>query len=545
MPVLVNEHTGENSWGVRFLRMFDMSNDSHLFRTRAELEKQGYRLVGNVFVPSPPSPFSHTAGEGGRIAAPDLSSRAAGEGGYELPKASQELIARARQLRREATTAESLLWELLRDRRLLGRKFRRQHPIGQFIADFFCDDARLIIEIDGAVHREPTQQERDRLREEILREHGFAILRFTNDQILDRTEQVLREIAAFVTAHSYEHPSPLSQSLGRGAGGEGYLPLYEAKMIWHYDHRYGTYEGVSDRSSTQLPTPNERQHADPHFVVQPWYWVPAEEVQARLGDWRRGWLVGFRDVTNATNERTAIFSLLPRVGVGHTMPIVLTGEISAIHLSCFLANLNVLIFDWALRQKIGGTHLTFFILRQLPVLPPDAYTAEDLRFIVPRALELVYTSWDMKPFADDVWREADEGLRAVIRPHPPTPSPAALGEGFPFPPFTWNEERRAVLRAELDAYYARLYGLTRKQLRYILDPADLTERELADILDPWEEVRDLLDPAGYAARVAASTFPGETFRVLKEKEIRQYGEYRTRRLVLEAWEKLAQHSTKA
>ncbi|MFS8783236.1 endonuclease domain-containing protein, partial [Synechococcus sp. R6-7] len=233
VPVLVNERTGENSWGVRFLRMFDMSNDSHLFRTRAELEAQGYRLVGNVFVPSPPSPLSHAAGEGGRIATPDLSSRAAGEGGYELPKASQELIARARQLRREATTAESLLWELLRDRRLLGRKFRRQHPIGQFIADFFCDDARLIIEIDGAVHREPTQQERDRLREEILREHGFAILRFTNEQIFDHTEQVLQEIAAYVTAHSYEHPSPLSQSLGRGAGGEGYLPLYEAKMIWH------------------------------------------------------------------------------------------------------------------------------------------------------------------------------------------------------------------------------------------------------------------------------------------------------------------------
>lgn len=545
VPVLVNERTGENSWGVRFLRMFDMSNDSHLFRTRAELEAQGYRLVGNRFVPSPPSPLSHAAGEGGRIAAPDLSSRAAGEGGYELPRASRELIARARQLRREATTAESLLWELLRDRRLLGRKFRRQHPIGQFIADFFCDDARLIIEIDGAVHREPTQQERDRLREEILREHGFAILRFTNEQIFDRTEQVLQEIAAYVTAHSYEHPSPLSQSLGRGAGGEGYLPLYEAKMIWHYDHRYGTYEGVRDRSSTQLPTPDEHQHADPHFVVQPWYWVRAEEVAARLGEWRRGWLLGFRDVARSTDERTAIFSLLPRVGVGHTMPIVLTGEISAIHLSCFLANLNVLIFDWALRQKIGGTHLTFFILRQLPVLPPSVYTAEDLRFIVPRVLELVYTSWDMKPFADDVWREADEGLRAVIRPHPPTPSPAALGEGFPFPPFTWNEERRAILRAELDAYYARLYGLTRKQLRYILDPADLTERELADILDPREEVADPLDPAGYATRAAASTFPGETFRVLKEKEIRQYGEYRTRRLVLEAWEKLAQHSIKA
>jgi very-short-patch-repair endonuclease len=527
VPVLVNEHTGENSWGVHFLRMFDMSNDSHLFRTRAELEKQGYRLVGNVFVPSPPGPLS----------------RAAGEGGYELPKASRELIARARQLRREATAAESLLWELLRDRRLLGRKFRRQHPIGQFIADFFCDDARLIIEIDGAVHREPTQQERDRLREEILREHGFAILRFTNDQILDRTEQVLREIAAFVTAHSYEHPSPLSQSLGRGAGGEGYLPLYEAKMIWHYDHRYGTYEGVRDRSSTQLPTPDEHQHADPHFVVQPWYWVSAEEVKARLGAWQRGWLLGFRRIARATDERTAIFTLIPATGAGDNV-FLLFPDTNSVLTATLTGNLISLPFDWVVRQKLAGVNMNFFYVEQFPVLPPSVYTAEDLRFIVPRVLELVYTSWDMKPFADDVWREADEGLRAVIRPHPPTPSPAALGEGFPFPPFTWNEERRAILRAELDAYYARLYGLTRKQLRYILDPADLTERELEDILDPREEVADPLDPAGYATR-AASTFPGETFRVLKEKEIRQYGEYRTRRLVLEAWEKLAQHSIKA
>lgn len=540
VPVLVNERTGENPWDVRFMAMFHMSNDSHLFRTRAELEKQGYRLVGNVFVPSPPGPLSHAAGEGGRIAAPDPSSRAAGEGGYELPRASRELIARARQLRREATTAESLLWELLRDRRLLGRKFRRQHPIGQFIADFFCDDARLIIEIDGAVHREPTQQERDRLREEILREHGFAILRFTNEQIFDHTEQVLQEIAAYVTAHSYEHPSPLSQSLGRGAGGEGYLPLYEAKMIWHYDHRYGTYESVRDRSSTQLPTPDEHQHADPHFVVQPWYWVPAEEVQARLGDWRRGWLLGFRRIARATDERTAIFTLIPATGAGDNVFLLLP-DTNSVLTATLTGNLISLPFDWVVRQKLAGVNMNFFYVEQFPVLPPDAYTPEDLRFIVPRALELVYTSWDMKPFADDVWREADEGLRAVIRPHPPTPSPAALGEGFPFPSFTWNEERRAILRAELDAYYARLYGLTRKQLRYILDPADLTERELEDILDPREEVADPLEPAGYATRAAASTFPGETFRVLKEKEIRQFGEYRTRRLVLEAWEKLAQH----
>jgi hypothetical protein len=112
------------------------------------------------------------------------------------------------------------------------------------------------------------------------------------------------------------------------------------------------------------------------------------------------------------------------------------------------------------------------------------------------------------------------------------------GEGIPFPPFRWDESRRAVLRAELDAYYALLYGLTRKQLRYILDPADLTERELSDILDPWEEVHDPLDPQGYAERCAKSGFPGETFRVLRDKEIAEHGEYRTRRLVLEAWENI-------
>jgi hypothetical protein len=89
--------------------------------------------------------------------------------------------------------------------------------------------------------------------------------------------------------------------------------------------------------------------------------------------------------------------------------------------------------------------------------------------------------------------------------------------------------RRALLRAELDACYARLYGLTRKQLRYILDPRDLTDRELQDILDPAEDPPD-------APRT--TDFPGETFRVLKERELKQYGEYRTRRLVLAAWDAL-------
>ena len=342
-----------------------------------------------------------------------------------------------------------------------------------------------------------------------------------------------------------------------------YLPLYEAKMMHQFDHRYATYEGASEANLNAgiLPQLSAEQKANPLATVMPRYWVPAAEVDARLKEWTHGWLLGFRDITSAIVERTAIFSLLPRVGVGNNAPLMLLNISAAPLVACLLANLNGLACDYVTRQKIAGTHMNFFFVKQLPIVPPSAYTPADLAFIVPRVLELVYTAWDIKAFADDLWADLSPGPsparggelsrellraqweanRAATGGHPWDPPAWAeiTAEGCPLPPFKWDEDRRAVLRAELDAYYARLYGLTRKQLRYILDPADLTAGELADILDPREEVADPLDPAGYAARAAASAFPGETFRVLKEKELRQYGEYRTRRLVLEAWERLA------
>jgi hypothetical protein len=381
VPVLWREEPEENPWGVRFLRLFDMSNDSHLFRTREDLEGQDFRLVGNRFVSK---------------------------------------------------------------------------------------------------------------------------------------EQV-------------------------------YLPLYEAKMFWHYDHRFATFEGKDTRDV------EPREKEDPTFLPLPRYWVAKEEVEERLTKrdkngnviwrWERDWGMGWRDITNATNERTFVASIYPRFGAGDTF-LQMLPEVSAPEILALLANLNSLPFDFVTRQKIGGTHLKFHVTKQLPVLPPDRYTPKDLRFIVPRVLELAYTAWDLAPLAQDVWEEADEGLREAIRAwvagarlHPDAP-PEWVETPYPFPPFLWNEERRALLRAELDAYYAHLYGLNRKQLRYILDPKDLTEEELRNILSDDEEVKDPLDEEAYQKRVEASRFPGETFRVLKDKDLKRYGEYRTRRLVLEAWEAL-------
>ena len=233
------------------------------------------------------------------------------------------------------------------------------------------------------------------------------------------------------------------------------------------------------------------------------------------------WLMAFRAIGRPTDTRTMIFSLLPRCAVGNSAPVFPSlAQEPSFHL-CLLGNLNAAIFDFVARTKVGGANLNFFIVEQLPVLPPSFYRPADITYVGSRVFELVYTANDMQPFADAL-----------------CVSESPLATSVPRMPYRWDEERRVLLRAELDAWFARAYGLTRKELRYILDPADLTARELENILDPWEEVRDPLNSADYAQRVATSDFPSETFRVLKEKERAKFGEYRTRRLVLEAWETL-------
>ena len=265
------------------------------------------------------------------------------------------------------------------------------------------------------------------------------------------------------------------------APGDGLLPLYEAKMIHQFDHRWATYEGDGSRDVTLA------EKTDPDFAVTPRYWVDEAEVEQRLNakGWTRGWLMGWRDITNATNERTVIASVVPRVGVGNQMPLMLpANREDGREYAVLLANLSALVFDFIARHKTGGTHMNYFIYKQLPVFPPTRYTETDLAFIVPRILELTYTAHDLKPWAKDL--------------------------GYDGPPFPFDPDRRAQVRAELDACYARLYGLTRDELRYILDPAD----------------------------VMGENYPSETFRVLKNNEIRQFGEYRTQRLVLRAWGQL-------
>lgn len=267
---------------------------------------------------------------------------------------------------------------------------------------------------------------------------------------------------------------PLTQA------GERMVPLYEAKMIHQMDHRWATYDNGRSRDATGA------EKADPDWEPMPRYWVPEAEVDAKLTarGWRRGWLMGWRDIARATDERTTISAVIPRTACGDKYLLMMPGKEPNLA-ACLLANMDSLVADFVARQKVGGPAFKYFTMRQVAYLPPTFYTPSRLAFVTPRVLELTYTSHTLAPFARDL--------------------------GHDGPPFAWDEDRRARLRAELDAFYARAYGLNRDELRYILDPAS----------------------------VMGEAYPSETFRVLKTKEERLYGEYRTERLVLEAWDRLS------
>ena len=403
-----------------------------------------------------------------------------------------------------------------------------------------------------------------------------------------------------------------------------HLPLYEAKLIHHFDHRWATYTTDPNTGTVASRDVTLQEKQDASFSITPRYWVPAREVWLRLADlpdelmralkaddghatilavtkvlfgrhltalraqapgtaalaawesfidlhayakdidpeelgvkplkknaaglldeglplaeqqllrlaeeasnlpmppaglsseesalrlaerWLKEscpkWLMGWRDICRATDERTVIASVLPAVGTGDTLLLMFPSSKVGSRRACLLADQCSLIHDFVARQKIGGTHLKYHVKKQIATLPPDRYTETNLSFIIPRVLELTFTATDITPWAEDLvsqWKLDDGNWK------PDTPEPIRRS---PLVPFPFDQERRAVLRAELDAYYARLYGLDRNELRYILDPED----------------------------VMGNDYPSETFRVLKDREIREYGEYRTQRLVLEAWDR--------
>lgn len=299
---------------------------------------------------------------------------------------------------------------------------------------------------------------------------------------------------------------------------EEYLPLYEAKMIHHFDHRWGTYQGQSDAQKKQgkLPELSSAMHDDPTLVSIPHYWVRRTETEERLGSWQHRWLLGFRNVTRATDLRTVISAIIPISAVGHSMPVLYSsvGAPGCAILSALLASYTA---DYVMRQKLGGVNLTYGYFNQLSAPTPASFQqplwakAESQNigeWILSRVLELTYTAWDLEPFAQDC--------------------------GWHGPPFRWDEERRFVLRCELDAAFFHLYltansnGGWKPARRAEGSPHDETPEQLSELQSHFPKPRD------------AVTHILDTFPIVKRKEEDKWGEYRTKRVILEIYDALAE-----
>lgn len=303
--------------------------------------------------------------------------------------------------------------------------------------------------------------------------------------------------------------------------GTEFLPLYEAKLLGHFDHRFSTYRGATQAQINKgtLPRPSATEHDDPDLEPLARYWVAGPEVRDRLagrlvlpdetldmavGDGgshrevrgrrsrrarpaigsgghaeERGWLLGWRDIARASDARTFVPSVLPTSAVNHKFPLAFPatpGYGPLLH-----AVWSSVVFDYVARQKISGTGMTYFIVKQLACPTPATFaepapwqpSASMAEWVLPYVLELSYTSWRLRPYTREI---GDDG-----------------------PPFRWDPERRALLRADLDAAFLHVYGLTRPEAEHVLD----------------------------------------SFFVVAKYEERDHGEFRTRRLVLDAYDRMA------
>lgn len=261
-----------------------------------------------------------------------------------------------------------------------------------------------------------------------------------------------------------------------------YIPMMESKLMHQFDSRWATY------SDDNLQSISKINKSDSKLEVNPRYEIQRSEVQAQLaGIWTRKWLLCWRDICRNTDERTIICSILPLSGTDFTIRVGFPLANPLLGSVALISSFNSFCVDYIARQMVSGTHLSDYITKQLALLPISTFSEQCqwsasssntyFDWLLPRVLELTYTAWDLQPFARDC--------------------------GYAGPPFRWDEERRFLLRCELDAAYFHLYGIARDDVTYIL----------------------------------------ETFPIIKRKDEERYGVYRTQQVILAIYDAIAQAIT--
>ncbi len=402
VPVLIKDGPPErNPWNIRFQRMFDMSNDSHLFRTSVQFETQGFHLQGNIFqgagekyLPLYEAKmmyyFTHRYG--------DYAMRPEASLDSELPRIPSTTLQDPTYVVKPRYWVEE--WEVVKATSNVPKLLIQAVEVDSE------DQARQVLSAWFAGYALAQGREHD----------GNEILLRNVVSVWDSMEAALQARFAAMALH------------------EEY-PIDESDFFW------------IDLDTTYL-----------------------EAAERIIRKRTPKWLIGFRDICRATDERTAIFTVLPPVAVGHTMPVAfLRGEPDL-----FLACVSSFAFDWVLRQSLGGTHLAYFVLKQIALPQPSTFTVDQIALLRSRVIELVYTSWDIRAFAQRL--------------------------DYNGAPFVWNEDRRFVMRCEIDALCFHLYSIGRDDAEYILN----------------------------------------SFPIVRRKEEQRHGEYRTKRVILEIYDALAE-----
>lgn len=490
VPVLIREAQGEtpeaNPWGIKFSTMFHMSNDSHLFRTREQLEHAGWVLDGNVF-------------------------RRAEERYLPLYEAKMVHHFDHRWATYDHWDTHDLSLAEKQDptRVVCGRYWVAQREVGlrsaelpaNLLSALRAGDSALIAQeiVHLLFSRRLHQHAGDQVKK------AQAALGSLWEEFV-QTHPVVRSLTPFQPGPSYWLSLAQSPDKGNPAAPESSSEEI-ALAAWL-------------RSAQCYPRVTEPETPLTNLSDLLTF---AEQTLLRA---MPRWLLGWRDIARSTDERTVVGGVFPLAGVGHTLPVWM---IEHSHASCLSPLLVSFACDFFTRLKIGGTHLTYFILKQLPVFPPGqldhlaawtGQTQEIHTWLLPRILELTYTAWDLEAFAQDC--------------------------GWSGPPFRWDEERRFLLRCELDAAFFHLYlpatadGDWRPARQAEGCPHEESAEELAALKQYFPTPRD------------AVAYIMDTFPIVKRKdearteqknaagEVIQPGRYITKDTILEIYDALAE-----
>lgn len=290
--------------------------------------------------------------------------------------------------------------------------------------------------------------------------------------------------------------------------GERWAPLFEQNLFHMYDHRFASYGRLTGApSSTESEYVSDENHRRPDVFAVPRYWLRESELKER---WEqkglaRAWSLAFRQSARTVDSRTGIFCVLPKVASGHSVHLSEIGLEDG-QMSCArLAEWNSFAWDYLFRQSLGGNNTSFFVVKQVAAIEPSAIQTKslwspfsNLGWLASRVVELTYTAWDLEPFAYEC--------------------------GWPGPPFRWDEERRFLLRCELDAALFHLY-LSADVSGDWGHAAGETAEDLARLKACFNTARD------------AVAYIMDTFPIVRRKDEEKHnGDYHTKRVILEIYD---------